>query len=192
MRPAPATALARVRALGSPRRSASERARAARAASPAVSLWRARAGRECRAGGSGAAIGAEKSAPARAISRSPSCSRSTRVLTSSIAPAREIAELERPERHADQAVHRQPEMTEHVLHLAVLALADGEGEPHVRSLLAVERGLDRPVADAVDGDAGAQPVELRPAARGRGRARDSAAASRSPAAPARARGRRRW
>src|SRR4051812_30123019 len=34
----------------------------------------------------------------------------------------QIAELERPERHADQPVHRQSEIAEHVLDLAVLAL----------------------------------------------------------------------
>ena len=52
-------------------------------------------------------------------------------------------------------------MAEHVLDLAVLALAHGEGEPDIGALLAVERGLDRPVAHAVDLDAAAQPVELR-------------------------------
>src|SRR5216684_5319360 len=38
----------------------------------------------------------------------------------------EIAELERAERHPDQPAHRQSQVTEHVLYLAVLALADGE------------------------------------------------------------------
>ena len=52
-------------------------------------------------------------------------------------------------------------MAQHVAHLAVLALADREGDPHVRGLLAVERRLDRPVVDAVDRDAVAQRVELR-------------------------------
>ena len=65
----------------------------------------------------------------------------------------QLAELERTERHPDQAVHRQPEMAEHVLHLAVLALAHREGEPHIGALLAVEPRLDRPVGDAVDFDA---------------------------------------
>ena len=60
-------------------------------------------------------------------------------------------------------VRRQPEMSQHLAHLAVLALADGEREPDVGGLLAVERRLDRPVADAVDRDAVAQRVELRPA-----------------------------
>ena len=72
----------------------------------------------------------------------------------------ELAELERAERHPDEPVHRQAEVAEHVLHLAVLALADREGEPDVAALGAVDRGLDRSVADAVDGDAVAQPVEL--------------------------------
>ena len=56
-------------------------------------------------------------------------------------------------------VHGETEMAEHVAHLAVLALADREGEPDVGALLAVERRLDRPVADAVDGDAAAQRIE---------------------------------
>ena len=74
---------------------------------------------------------------------------------------RQVAELERPERHADQPVHRQPEMAQHVAHLAVLALAHREREPDIGALLAVERRLDRAVADAVDRDAVAQRVELR-------------------------------
>ena len=73
---------------------------------------------------------------------------------------RDLAELERAERNPDQAVHREAEVTEHVAHLAVLALADREGEPDIAALRAVDRGLDRSVADAVDGDARAQPVEL--------------------------------
>ena len=79
--------------------------------------------------------------------------------TSSHRAVVKIAELERPERDADQPVHLQPERLEHLAHLAVLALADAEGEPDIGALLAVERRLDRPVADAVDGDAAAQPVE---------------------------------
>ena len=42
---------------------------------------------------------------------------------------RQIAELERAERHADQPVHPQAEMLQHVAHFAVLALADRKGEP---------------------------------------------------------------
>src|SRR5690348_3994734 len=71
-----------------------------------------------------------------------------------------LCKLERTEGDADQPVHLQPEMAEHVPHLAVLALADRESEPHIRSLLAVERGLDRSVMDALDRDAVAQPVEI--------------------------------
>ena len=107
--------------------------------------------------------GAAKSAPAMAAMRSPSWSRKVRVFTSSIAPTGEIAELERAERHPDQAVDREAEMAEHVLHLAVLAFADREGEPDIAALHAIDRGLDRTVADAVDGDAAAQAVELAPA-----------------------------
>ncbi len=71
----------------------------------------------------------------------------------------EFAELERTERHPDQAVHGQPQMAEHVLHLAVLAFAHGEGEPHIRALHAIDGGVDRPVAHAVDADARPQRVE---------------------------------
>jgi hypothetical protein len=71
-----------------------------------------------------------------------------------------IAELERPECHPDQAIHLQPEMGEHVSHLAVLALADREGEPHIGALLPFERRLDRPVMNAVNGDATTQLVEI--------------------------------
>src|SRR5262245_13329794 len=74
---------------------------------------------------------------------------------------RQLAELERPERYADEARHLQAEMAEHIAHLAVLALANGEGEPRVGALLAVEARLDCAVADAVDGHAVAQGVELR-------------------------------
>ena len=104
----------------------------------------------------------------------------------------EFAELERAERDADEPRHGQSEMAEHIAHLAVLALADGEGEPEIRALHAIERGFDRAVMDAADGHAVAQAVELVPASPRRGRARDSAAASRSPAIPARAPARRHW
>ena len=51
-------------------------------------------------------------------------------------------------------------MPEHVLHLAILALPDREGEPNVAALGAVERGRDGTITDAVEGDAGAQAVEV--------------------------------
>src|SRR6516162_1108171 len=66
-------------------------------------------------------------------------------------PWREVGELERAERHADQAVDLEAEVAEHVLHLAVLALPDRKGEPNVAALRAIDRGLDRTIADAVDG-----------------------------------------
>ena len=104
----------------------------------------------------------------------------------------QLAELERAERDADQPVHLQPERLDHVAHLAVLALADRHGEPHIGALLAIERRLDRAVADAVDGDARRAAGRAPPDRPGHGRARDSAAATRSPAVRARARARRRW
>src|SRR5262249_29941255 len=59
----------------------------------------------------------------------------------------ELAQLEWAERDADQPVHLQAEVAQHVAHLAVLALADREGEPDVRPFgrRAVERRLDRAV-----------------------------------------------
>src|SRR5262249_50759130 len=78
----------------------------------------------------------------------------------------QIAELERPERDADEPVHLEPEMAEHVLDLAVLALAHGEHEPHIGALLALQPGVDRPVADPRAG-AGSRSGGTRPCARTR-------------------------
>ncbi len=71
-----------------------------------------------------------------------------------------FAEPERPELDPDQAVDLQTEVAQHVAHLAVLALPDRKGEPHIGALLALKRRLDRPVADALDGDAVTQLVQL--------------------------------
>src|SRR5205823_10240853 len=73
---------------------------------------------------------------------------------------RQVTELERPIRHADQPVHRESEMPEHVADLTVLALTHGKGQPDVGAPLAIERRLDRAVADTVDLDAVAERVEL--------------------------------
>src|SRR5215467_8053228 len=73
----------------------------------------------------------------------------------------QIAKLERTKRHPDQAVDRKPEMAEHVLDLAVLALAHGEDEPDIAALLTLELRLDRTIAHTVDADAMAQRVEAR-------------------------------
>ena len=66
---------------------------------------------------------------------------------------REFGELERAERDANEPRDVEAEMAEHVAHLAVLALADGKGEPEVRALHALDRGFDGAVMDAGDGDA---------------------------------------
>src|SRR5499427_9557670 len=71
-----------------------------------------------------------------------------------------FAEPERPELDPDQAIDLQVEVAQHVAHLAVLALADREGEPHIGALLALEYRLDRPVPDAVNGDAVAELVQF--------------------------------
>src|SRR3990170_335661 len=65
----------------------------------------------------------------------------------------QVAERERPERDADEPVDGQSEMLGELLHLAVLAFAQGEREPEIRSLLAVDARLHRPIMNAVDGDA---------------------------------------
>ena len=78
--------------------------------------------------------GASKFAPAPArASFGPSWSRSTRVRTSTDRAFLEIAELERPERNADQPVDAEPQMFEHALDLAVLAFAQAHGQPDVAS-----------------------------------------------------------
>ena len=71
----------------------------------------------------GSRTGLSKSTPASIASASPSWSLSTLVRTSSTRPGFEVAELERAEGHADQAVHLKAQMLEDALDLAVLALA---------------------------------------------------------------------
>ena len=71
----------------------------------------------------------------------------------------EIAEFERPERDADEPVHGEPEMFEHPLDLAVLALAQAHGDPGVGALLAVELRVDPGVVDALHRHALPQAVE---------------------------------
>ena len=60
---------------------------------------------------------------------------------SSTAPSAEFAELERPERDADQPGHGEAELLQHPLDLAVLALAQAHGEPDVGAL---DRGRASP------------------------------------------------
>src|SRR6185312_9658846 len=73
----------------------------------------------------------------------------------------DLAELERAVGHADQPIHLEPEMRHHIAHLAVLALADRKHQPDIGALVALQRGVDRPVFDAVDLDAILQLIELR-------------------------------
>ena len=47
-------------------------------------------------------------------------------------------------------------MLQHLLDLAVLALAQPHGDPDVGALLALQRGLDAGIVDAVDTDPGAE------------------------------------
>jgi len=71
-----------------------------------------------------------------------------------------LTELERPERDANEPSDAQSEMAEHIAHLAVLALADAEREPHVAALHAIERGFDRTVMHTIDSHAAVQAVKL--------------------------------
>src|SRR5690606_22019546 len=73
---------------------------------------------------------------------------------------RQIAELERTIRNADQAVHLKAKRAEHVLDLAVLAFAQAEQEPDIAALGALERGFDRAVSNAFALDAVLEGVEL--------------------------------
>src|SRR5581483_12073021 len=72
----------------------------------------------------------------------------------------EVAELKRTERHANEPRDLQPEMAQHIAHLTVLALTNRKRDPHIGALIAIERGLDRSVVDAVDRHAVAQLIEL--------------------------------
>ena len=57
---------------------------------------------------------------------------------------------ERPEGGADQPVHLQAQMLADALHLAVLALGNGDGEPAVVTLHPLDLGLDWAIAHAFD------------------------------------------
>ncbi len=72
----------------------------------------------------------------------------------------QVAELERTEAHADQAVDLKAQRGEHVLDLAVLALAQAEDQPDIGALLALQLRVDGPVADAIDLDALLEGLEL--------------------------------
>src|SRR6185312_3651662 len=74
---------------------------------------------------------------------------------------RQVGQLERPEADADQAVDREAQRPEHILDLAVLAFAQGKDEPDVAALLALERGFDRAVLDAIDLEPVLERIELR-------------------------------
>jgi hypothetical protein len=74
---------------------------------------------------------------------------------------REIAEFERTEGDANQAVDRKAQVLEDFLDLAVFSFPQAQGEPGVRALLAVKLGLDAHVVDAVDGNSVGELVERR-------------------------------
>ena len=72
----------------------------------------------------------------------------------------EIAKLEGAERQADQPVHRQAEMFEHALDLAVFAFAQAHGEPDVGALHAIQMRFDAAIFHAFDHHALGERVEL--------------------------------
>src|SRR4029077_184756 len=72
----------------------------------------------------------------------------------------ELAELERTIGDTDQPVYFQPQMRQHVAHLAVLAFADCEHQPDIGALITLQDRIDRTVFDALDLDALLQRVEL--------------------------------
>jgi hypothetical protein len=72
-----------------------------------------------------------------------------------------MAELEGAVGEADQPGDPIPQMFENPPDLSVLALLQGQGDPGVGALLAVELGADRAIGDAVDGNAARQRSEPR-------------------------------
>jgi len=76
---------------------------------------------------------------------------------------RQRAQLEGPVAHPDQPVHRQAQRLQHPAHLAVLSFGEGQGDPDVGGALlaGLQLGVDRPVADALYGDAILQLVQPR-------------------------------
>src|ERR1700687_3056367 len=74
---------------------------------------------------------------------------------------RQHAELERAIAGPYQAGDLDPQRFEHFLDFAVLAFAQSHREPTVAALAAVERGLDRTIADAIDREAFGKPGKRR-------------------------------
>src|SRR3546814_20252581 len=68
-------------------------------------------------------------------------------------PRLDVAELERPVGDPDQPADAEAEMLHDPPDLAVLALAQADGQPGVGARRLVDRHLDRAVFDAVDSEA---------------------------------------
>jgi hypothetical protein len=73
---------------------------------------------------------------------------------------RQRAEPERAEGDADQPVHLEPQLRQGAPDLAVLALAQADGQPCIRALLTVERHLHRLVTDTLHLDALPQRLKI--------------------------------
>src|SRR5690606_268524 len=72
----------------------------------------------------------------------------------------QIEKLKRTEGDSDQAIDFQSQRTEHLAHLAVLAFPQRDRHPDVAALHAIERGLDRAIADSPHLDTILQLVEI--------------------------------
>src|ERR1700687_2610192 len=74
---------------------------------------------------------------------------------------RALGEVERAIAGPYQAGDLDPQRFEQFLDFAVLAFAQGHRQPTVAALAAVERGLDRAIADAIDREAFGKPGKRR-------------------------------
>ncbi len=72
---------------------------------------------------------------------------------------RHFTQLERPEGHADEAVHIEAKGGQNVLHLAVLAFAQRDRQPAIVALHPVQRRFDGAIFDPVDDNALGQTLQ---------------------------------
>ena len=72
----------------------------------------------------------------------------------------QIAQLERAEGDADEAVHLQAEMFKNALHFAVLAFAQAQGQPDIVALFALQFSIDRAIAHTVDFNAAFERIKI--------------------------------
>ena len=73
----------------------------------------------------------------------------------------QFAQLEWPERHADQTIHRETKIFEDTFDFAILTLTQSEGEPNIIALLAIKRRFNRTIMHIINSDAFFQRIERR-------------------------------